>query len=92
MQRIEDFLDEDELEERRATTLKTRAEYDTFGSGAKMEALKAAEMEAAGSRIIPGPVPDMLIAPAKESLGTMLYLLSSILYRFGGNQNRRKYM
>ena len=34
-QRVEDFMDEDEIRERRATVLRTREGFDTFGDGAR---------------------------------------------------------
>lgn len=71
MQRVEDFLDEDELEERRTHTVRARADFDTFGARAAGEIRAAAEADAKVHGVIPGPVPDILLAPAREGIGDL---------------------
>lgn len=72
-QSVEQFLDEDELEELRRTNLQTTQEYDTFGSTAAEVARRAAA-EAAAERpsAIPGLVPDEVVAPVADSVGIRL--------------------
>ncbi|KAG6541641.1 hypothetical protein Mapa_016906 [Marchantia paleacea] len=74
-QSIDDFLDEDELEETRAKGLGTSAEYDTFGFTAAEVARRNAEKEV-GRRpsAIPGPVPDEIVIPATQSIGVKLLM------------------
>jgi G patch domain-containing protein 1 len=67
-QRLEDFLDEDELAEAAKTSLQPRAEYDTFGSTAAELAKKAAAAEAAGGAGL-NLVPEEIIAPVADSMG-----------------------
>ncbi|PRW45437.1 G patch domain-containing TGH-like isoform X1 [Chlorella sorokiniana] len=72
-QSVEQFLDEDELEELRRTNLQTTQEYDTFGSTAAEVARRAAA-EAAAERpsAIPGLVPEEVVAPVADSVGIRL--------------------
>ncbi|BFI23878.1 G patch domain-containing protein 1 [Marchantia polymorpha subsp. ruderalis] len=74
-QSIDDFLDEDELEETKAKGLGTSAEYDTFGFTAAEVARRNAEKEV-GRRpsAIPGPVPDEIVIPATQSIGVKLLM------------------
>eukprot|EP00889_Picochlorum_renovo_P003800 jgi/Picre1/30830/NNA_006190.t1 len=66
-QSIEQFLDDDELEEYNRTTLETRAQYDTFGRAAKEEESQRMEQQESGS--IPLLVPDIMITPVSEGVG-----------------------
>ena len=74
-QSIEQFLDEDELEEYRKTKLQTNATYDTFGATAAEKAKQVA-LEASRQRpsFLPGLllVPEEAIAPVTESMGVRL--------------------
>lgn len=68
---MEDFLDEDELEEIRKSGPQVRAEYDTFGSTAAEHARRAANAEAS-TRDDKGHltfVPDAIITPVADSMG-----------------------
>ncbi|KAI8101557.1 hypothetical protein M9435_001661 [Picochlorum sp. BPE23] len=71
-QSIEQFLDDDELEEYNRTTLETRAQYDTFGRAAKEEESQRMEQQESGS--IPLLVPDIMITPVSEGVGVRLLL------------------
>lgn len=69
-QKVEDFLDEDELEEVRKSGPQVRAEYDTFGSTAAEQARRAVNIEAStrdkGHLTF---VPDAIITPVADSMG-----------------------
>lgn len=63
-------MDEDELEVLQRTSVKTKADYDTFGDTATELAQKAAAADAhARPSLIPGPVFQDLIAPVPDSVG-----------------------
>lgn len=63
-------MDEDELEVLQRTSVKTKADYDTFGDTATEYAQKAAAADAhARPSLIPGPVFQDLIAPVPDSVG-----------------------
>ncbi len=63
-------MDEDELELRQKSRVKTQADYDTFGDTAAEMAKKAAAADAqARPSLIPGPVFQDLIAPVPDSVG-----------------------
>ncbi|KAI3424986.1 hypothetical protein D9Q98_008367 [Chlorella vulgaris] len=81
-QSVEQYLDEDELEELRRTNLQTSAEYDTFGSTAAELARRAAT-DAATERpsAIPGLLPDELVVPVADSVG--IRLLQKMGWRLG---------
>ena len=66
-QRLEDFLDEDELAEAAKTSLQATAAYDTFGSTAAELAKRAAAAETSGAGL--SLVPDEIIAPVADSMG-----------------------
>ena len=69
-QKVEDFLDEDELEEMHKSGLQVRAEYDTFGSTAAEHARRAATAEASSrDRGHLTFVPDAIITPVADSMG-----------------------
>lgn len=69
-QKVEDFLDEDELEDMRKSGLQVRAEYDTFGSTAAEHARRAANAEASTrDRGHLTFVPDAIITPVADSMG-----------------------
>ena len=84
-QTAEDFMDDDEREEMRATALEARDDYDTFGTAAELRAQRAmAASEATGDggrrkvigpAIIPGPVPSDLVVPTSDPVGARLLLL-----------------
>ncbi|KAL6532036.1 hypothetical protein OROGR_014006 [Orobanche gracilis] len=70
-QSIFNFLDEDEQAELEGRSLGTATLFDTFGLTAAELARKQAEKEQKERpSTIPGPVPDELIAPATESIGS----------------------
>ncbi|CAD7696172.1 unnamed protein product [Ostreobium quekettii] len=74
-QKVEDFLDEDEKEERNRTALRVQDTYDTFAHGAREAALKQAQREAEGRpSLFSGPVIEEVIAPVAESIGIKLLL------------------
>ncbi|PSC68980.1 TATA-box binding -interacting TOUGH isoform B [Micractinium conductrix] len=72
-QSVEQFLDEDELEDLRRTNLQTTEQYDTFGSTAAELARRAAA-DAAAERpsAIPGLLPEEMVAPVADSVGIRL--------------------
>ena len=84
-QTAEDFMDDDEREEMRATALEARDDYDTFGTAAELRAQRAmAASEATGDggrrkvygpAIIPGPVPSDLVVPTSDPVGARLLRL-----------------
>ncbi|KFM22562.1 DNA excision repair protein ERCC-6-like protein [Auxenochlorella protothecoides] len=82
-QSVEQFLDEDELEQYRKRHLQTTAAYDTFGATAA-EASRRAVWEQAATRpqAVPGLLPEDVIAPVADSVGIQL------LRRMGWRQGR----
>ncbi|KAL6784160.1 hypothetical protein ACKKBG_A05050 [Auxenochlorella protothecoides x Auxenochlorella symbiontica] len=82
-QSVEQFLDEDELEQYRKQHLQTTAAYDTFGATAA-EASRRAVWEQAAIRpqAVPGLLPEDVIAPVADSVGIQL------LRRMGWRQGR----
>ena len=83
-QSIEQFLDEDELEElNRAKKLQSTSTYDTFGSTAAENARRAvAEDSRHRPSSIPGLLPAEVIAPVAEGIGIQL------LQRMGWRQGK----
>lgn len=82
-QNVEDFMDEDELAVLQKHSVKTTADYDTFGDTATELAKKAAVSDAqARPSLIPGAVFQDLIAPVPESIGVRL------LQKMGWRQGR----
>ncbi|KAL4547919.1 hypothetical protein Ndes2526B_g07136 [Nannochloris sp. 'desiccata'] len=82
-QTVEQFLDEDELEELRQTNLQTTSTYDTFGSTAAEAARRAvAEESRLRPSAIPGLLPEEAIAPVAEGIGIQL------LQRMGWRQGK----
>ena len=78
-QRVEDFMDDDELAEAEIATVQPTAEYDTFGSTAAEKARRQAQAEA--SARADGQLsflPDDIIAPVADSMGTIPILGVSI--------------
>ncbi|KAL2650243.1 hypothetical protein R1flu_018371 [Riccia fluitans] len=74
-QSIDDFLDEDELEEARLKSVGTSAEYDTFGfTAAEVARRNAAKEVEKRPSVIPGPVPDEIVVPATQSIGVKLLM------------------
>ena len=74
-QNIEDFMDEDELADRKKTAVKTSANYDTFGDTAAELAKKAAAADAQSRpSAIPGAIFKDLITPVPDSIGQQLDL------------------
>ncbi|GIL51209.1 hypothetical protein Vafri_7283 [Volvox africanus] len=72
-QSVEDFLDEDEREERNRTVLTVKDEYDTFGTTAADAARTAAQREAQQRpSLIPGPVIEELVLPVANGVGMRL--------------------
>jgi G patch domain-containing protein 1 len=79
-QKVEDFYDEDELEDMRKSGLQVRAEYDTFGTTAAERARLAAQAEMRGrDRAHLNFVPDVIVVPVADSMGAQPRLLSSSL-------------
>lgn len=69
-QAVEDFLDEDELEEVRKSGLQVSSDYDTFGSTAADRALWAAQAVASGQdRDHVSFVPKDIVVPVPDSMG-----------------------
>lgn len=82
-QSVEQFLDEEELEELRRTNLQTTEQYDTFGSTAAEVARRVvAEEGRQRPSAIPGLLPDELVAPVAEGVGVRL------LQRMGWRQGK----
>eukprot|EP00887_Chlorella_sp_A99_P005964 scaffold29.g5964.t1 len=82
-QSVEQFLDEDELEELRRTNLQTTADYDTFGStGAELARRVAEEETQARPSAIPGLLPEEVVAPVPAGAGIQL------LQRMGWRQGK----
>ncbi|KAL6759050.1 hypothetical protein V8C86DRAFT_1390599 [Haematococcus lacustris] len=72
-QAVEDYLDEDEKEERVKVTLQVQPEYDTFGASAAEAARSFAQQEAAARpSLIPGGVMEELVVPVTSSVGVRL--------------------
>ncbi|GFH15341.1 G-patch domain-containing protein, partial [Haematococcus lacustris] len=72
-QAVEDYLDEDEKEERVKVTLQVQPEYDTFGASAAEAARSFAQQEAvARPSLIPGGVMEELVVPVTSSVGVRL--------------------
>ena len=74
-QTAEDFMDEDDLTSFGGKQLQTNSQYDSLGSTAddvKRQAQRASE---AGGSVIPGAVPEELVAPADEGIGKQLLRL-----------------
>ncbi|KAK2079913.1 hypothetical protein QBZ16_002308 [Prototheca wickerhamii] len=82
-QSIEQFLDEDELEEHRRQRLQTTAEYDTFGATAR-EATRRAAAEADNGRpaAISSFLAEQVLAPVSSGAGVRL------LRRMGWREGR----
>ncbi len=88
---MEDFLDEDELEDMRKSGLQVRAEYDTFGTTAAEHARRAANAEASTrDRGHLSFVPDAIITPVADSMGeeSMLTLCKSTCVRLKEHYSR----
>eukprot|EP00890_Picochlorum_soloecismus_P002368 jgi/Picsp_1/3131/NSC_05972-R1_g patch domain-containing protein 1 len=76
-QSVEQFLDEDELQEYQATKLAPSMEYDTFGVKAKSLTESHAEKEVGGDKNgsgVPSLVPEILVTPVSEGVGVRLLL------------------
>jgi G patch domain-containing protein 1 len=70
---VEDFLDEDELEVARSTTVQANPEFDTFGgTAAEVARRAAAEDAAARPGAVPNLMPDELLVPVADSIGGLL--------------------
>lgn len=67
-QTIFNFLDEDEKTDLEDRSLATSMQFDTFGFTATELARKQAKDH---QSIIPGPVPDEMIAPVTDSIGSI---------------------
>lgn len=82
-QSVEQFFDEDELEDLKRTNLQTSTTYDTFGDTAA-EAARRAVLDESQSRpsAIPGLLPDEAVAPVAEGIGIQL------LQRMGWRQGK----
>lgn len=79
-QNVEDFMDEDELAVLQKSTVKTKAEYDTFGDTAAELAQRAAAADAqARPSAIPGAVFQDLIAPVPDSVGKLCMCAASMV-------------
>ncbi|WIA14052.1 hypothetical protein OEZ85_002606 [Tetradesmus obliquus] len=82
-QSIEQFMDEDELEERQKKGLGLKASYDTFGStAAELARAQAAAAAASRPSAIPGAVPLEFFEPVSSSIGVQL------LQKMGWRQGR----
>ncbi|KAL3701939.1 hypothetical protein R1sor_019961 [Riccia sorocarpa] len=74
-QSVDDFLDEDELEEARLKSVGTSSDYDTFGfTAAEIARRNAAKEAEKRPSAIPGPVPDEIVVPATQSIGVKLLM------------------
>jgi G patch domain-containing protein 1 len=88
-QNLEQFLDEDELEEFQRTQLRATATYDTFGAGAAEDARRRAAQEAAQRpAAVPGLVPDEIVAPVAQGVG--MTLLRAMGWRQGRGIGERR--
>ena len=76
-QQVEDFLDEDEIEERKRRKLESTSQYDTFATEAAQAAHQQPAFETRKDRgLIPG-VPvilDDLVAPVANSIGVKMLI------------------
>ena len=82
-QNVEQFLDDDELDELKRTNLQTNATYDTFGDTAAETTRRAMEDESRRRpSAIPGLLPDEAVAPVAEGIGIQL------LQRMGWRQGK----
>jgi len=72
-QSVEDFLDDDELEEYNKTVLAAKAKYDTFGLGARERAQRDLETAEDGARSLM-LVPSVMVAPVAQGTGVRLLL------------------
>ena len=71
-QNVADFMDEDELALLQKSSVKTKADYDTFGDTASELAQRAAAADAqARPSAIPGAIFQDLIAPVPDSVGKL---------------------
>ncbi len=73
-QSVEDFMDDDELEEYNKTVLGAKQQYDTFGLAASdtmARELERVEGEAPGSLLV---VPSIMVAPVAQGIGVRLLL------------------
>jgi len=91
-QQVEDFLDEDELEERKRRRLDSTRDYDTFGGRAAEEAQELAQFELrkkGGASAIPGGplLMDAMIKPVSDSIG--IRMLLALGWRRGKGVGRR---
>lgn len=69
-QRVEDFLDEDELEEQQKTRVQVQGDYDTFGSAAAAQArFQAASDIGQRPGLVPGLLVEEVIVPVANSIG-----------------------
>lgn len=78
-QQVEDYLDDDELEERKRRRLESTSEYDTFGARAAEEAAEAASFETrregARTAIPGGPLlMDAMVKPVSNSVGIRMLI------------------
>mmetsp|Transcript_8580 Transcript_8580/g.24654 ORF Transcript_8580/g.24654 Transcript_8580/m.24654 type:complete len:930 (-) Transcript_8580:62-2851(-) len=74
-QRVEDFLDQDELDERSVVQVETQNAYDTFGFSSSEAARQTVAKEIEGRQhIIPGPIIDELVTTDFESWGVRMLL------------------
>ena len=73
-QSVADFMDEDELAVLQKSSVKTTADYDTFGDTAAELAQRAAAADAhARPSAIPGAIFQDLIAPVPDSVGELFF-------------------
>ena len=73
-QSIEDFMDDDELEEYNKTVLSAKQQYDTFGLAARdtmARELERVEGQAPGNLLV---VPSIMVAPVAQGIGVRLLL------------------
>ncbi len=73
-QSVEDFMDDDELEEYNKTVLGAKQQYDTFGLAARdtmARELARVEGEAPGTLLV---VPSIMVAPVAQGIGVRLLL------------------
>ena len=78
-ERLEDFLDEDEIAERKRMRLESTRDYDTFASRSAREAKERAEFETRAERdrsAIPGGplLMDAMVEPVSNSIGIRMLL------------------